>query len=295
MKTAGIFPGQGAEYPGMLECIRDQKAADRVFGRIEEITGRQSPAEAGAEWFADHLNAQLAVFGASACYWDLLRGTVRFDCMAGHSLGFYAALYASGALSLDDCIRVIVEVQAAIEAVSAGSGGCMASVMGLDESALGAICELVGDVFVANVNSATQIVISGREASVRRACDLSLERGALSLKVLPIRHPLHSPLMKGIEQRLDPFVGSLRIRPPAVPLVSHIDASLLDEEGIAHTLSGQLVRKVAWRGTVKSLSEAGVARFFEVGPSDTLSKLVRWIERGAESLKAEEVLNCRAA
>ncbi|GAB4483031.1 MAG: ACP S-malonyltransferase [Thermodesulfovibrionales bacterium] len=295
MITAAIFPGQGAEYPGMLDCIRGRREAARIFGRIEEVSGRQMPETAVGDWLDDHLNAQLAVFGTSVCYWELLRGTVRFDRMAGHSLGFYAALCASGALALDDCVRVIMEVQTAIEAGSNGTPGGMASVLGLPEPRLEAICSRVGGVYVANVNSATQIVISGTKQSVSAASRLALEAGALAVKELPIRHPLHSPLMQGIEERLTPFVRTLAVSRPHVPLLSHLDASLLDVDGIRTTLAGQLVRKVAWRQTVTSLAAAGTGRFFELGPSDTLSKLVRWIERGAESVQAEEVLRCRAA
>jgi len=295
LRAAAIFPGQGSEYPGMLSCIRKAPITDEVFGRINQVAGRDI-LEA-AEDQADHgLNdpvvSQLAVFGASACYWDLLRKKEDFQCVAGHSLGFYAALYASGAVSLEDCADLIINVQKAIDTVSKNRPGLMASIMGLRTEQVEEICGQLEDVYVSNVNSITQTVISGWKDAVQSACSMALEDGALSVKELAIAYPLHSPLMDGIEDAIGHAVSLLRISEPEIPVISHIDGNVLHCEGIARVLATQLTKKVLWRDTVKAIRQKGINRFVEVGPSDVLSKLVRWIERDAESFRAEELVPC---
>lgn len=297
MRSAAIFPGQGSEYPGMLSCIRDAQITSDIFTALNAIAERdiltaalnESPQE-----LADIRLSQLALFGTSACYWHLLREGERFDCLAGHSLGLYAALYASGSVSLEDCARIILKVQDAIETVTGNRTGLMASIMGLKTDEVETICRETGSVYVSNVNSATQTVISGWEAHTRKACGAAMKAGALGSRELPICFPLHSPLMRGVEDIISPFISSINIHAPAIPLFSHVDGALLDAAGIARLLTGQLTRSVRWRDTVKAIRQQGIIRFVEVGPSDVLSKLVRWIDRDAESLKAEELVPCQS-
>ncbi len=295
LRTAAIFPGQGSEYPGMLSCIRESQVTNEVFARINHVAKRNI-LETALEHTGDGLNdpviSQLSVFGASACYWQLLRGKEDFHCVAGHSLGFYAALYASGALTLEDCSAIIINVQKAIDTVSNKRPGLMASIMGLRTEQVEDICAQLDDVYISNVNSVTQTVISGWKDAVRSACSMALEDGALSVKELAIAYPLHSPLMLGIEDVIKHAVALLRISEPKIPIISHIDGTVLQSEGIAGVLTTQLTKKVLWRDTVMTIRQKGINRFVEVGPSDVLSKLVRWIERDAESFRAEELVSC---
>lgn len=296
MKTAGLFPGQGSEYPGMLRSISGQTITHEVFSRINEISGRDifSAASYGTEdVLRDPLNAQLSVFGTSACYWHMLRGQTDFYGLAGHSLGFYSALYAAGSISLDDCIRIIIRVNEVITNMTNGKKGLMASVIGLKAGELEVICRESGDVFISGINSATQIVISGIDADVRKACEKALQSGALGARELPIPYTLHSPMMEGIESVLRPFISQIEIREPEIPVLSHLDAAVLDKSGIEDVLCGQLSKRVAWRDTVRYFADAGISRFLEIGPSDVLSKLVRWIERDADISRAEEAINCQ--
>jgi len=298
IRAAAIFPGQGSEYPGMLSCIRKVPITDEVFGRINDVAKRnilEAMQDHAGQGLNDPVVSQLAVFGASACYWDLLREKEDFQCVAGHSLGFYAALHASCAVSLEDCAGIIINVQKAIESVSGSSSGLMASIMGLRTEQVEEICMQLDDVYVSNVNSVTQTVISGWKNAVQSACSMALEDGALTVKELAISYPLHSPLMDGIHDMIMPSIQSLQIREPKVPVISHLDGRPLDAEGIAHVLTTQLTEKVVWRDTVKAIRQMGINRFVEVGPSDVLSKLVRWIERDAQSFRAEELIPCQAS
>ena len=296
LRAAAIFPGQGSEYPGMLSCIRMAPITDEVFGRINHVAGTdilEAAQDRTDHGLNDPVVSQLAVFGASVCYWHLLSRKEDFQSVAGHSLGFYAALYASGAVTLEDCAGIIMNVQKAIESVSGHKSGLMASVMGLRTEQVEEICRQLDDVYVSNINSLTQTVISGWKDAVQAACSMALEDGALTVKELAITYPLHSPLMNGIEDVIRPFIQSLSIREPKVSVVSHLDGRPLDAEGIAHVLTLQLTRKVIWRDTVKAIRQGGINRFVEVGPSDVLSKLVRWIERDAQSFRAEELVPCQ--
>ena len=295
--SAAIFPGQGSEYPGMLSCIRDAGITSDIFGALSAIAGSNvltAVLSEDPQELADIRISQLAVFGTSACYWHLLRESERFQCLAGHSLGLYAALYASGSVSLEDCARIILKVQDAIETVAGSRTGLMVSIMGLTTDEVEKICRETGGVYVSNVNAAAQTVISGWEEHTRKACSAAMRAGALGTRELPICFPLHSPLMDGVEDIVRPFISSITIRDPAIPLFSHLDGALLDAAGIVRVLAGQLTRSVIWRDTVKAMKQQGITRFVEVGPSDVLSKLVRWIDRDTESLKAEELVPCQS-
>lgn len=298
LTAAAIFPGQGSEYPGMLSSFRRSPVTDEIFGRISSVAGRdifktaQDKTDLGLN---DPVLSQLAVFGASACYWQLLCRKENFQYVAGHSLGFYAALYASGAVTLEDCAAIIIDVQEAIKTIAGNRQGLMASIMGLTTYQVEEICRQLDNVYVSNINSFTQTVISGWKDAVQSACSMALEDGALGVTELSISFPLHSPLMKGIEEVIWQAVAPLKIKTPEVPVISHIDSRPLQTEEIAHVLAIQLTKQVRWRDTIKAIRQEGINRFVEVGPSDVLSKLVRWIERDAQSLTAEELVPCQTS
>lgn len=298
MKQAGIFPGQGSEYPGMALCVGEHEITQQVFHRIREISGMDVLSAAtgtSPDGLRDPVVAQLAVLGTSVSYWGLLRAGEEFSGLAGHSMGFYAALHAAGSLDLDEAILMVLEAHRAIITASAGRPGRMAAVIGLKTQEVEELCRLRDTVYVSNVNSATQIVISGAPHEVRSVCDEALGAGALSVKELPIPFALHCPLMEGVGDLLEDFVGGLEVRQPAVPVISHLDGILLDRQGIKEVLRFQLSRPVLWRDTVTRFLGMGVSGFLEMGPSNVLSKLVRWIARDAECRTAEEVMNCQGA
>jgi [acyl-carrier-protein] S-malonyltransferase len=177
--------------------------------------------------------------------------------------------------------------------ITEGREGLMAAIIGLRVNEIEDICGDSGNVFVSNISSATQIVVSGMRDDVQKTCRRALAAGALHCKELPIPYPLHSPLMNGIEEKLGPFVNGLEIKAPAIPVISHIESRSLDAADIKEVICGQLTRRVMWKDTVTFFAAAGTTRFLEIGPSDVLSKLVRWIARDAESLNAREVLDCQ--
>jgi len=293
MSVAGLFPGYGSEYPEMFCPLSCYPRVGEVMERLDDAAGREVITS-----LDDPLSAQLAVFGASACYWDMLGSRHPFSVLAGHSLGLYGALYAAGALSFEDGLKIIVGAQQAIVSLAApegngkGNGGwAMAAVIGLKVDQCERVCAEVGDVYVSHVNSATQILISGKAGAVQQAGQAALEAGALSVKDMGIPYPLHTPYMEGICSSLKPVVNDLDIKTPRIPVLDHTSGrEIKDEASVREVISGQIGRRVLWRDTVAAM---GVSSYVEVGPSSVLAKLVRWIHRDAEVMTAEEDA-CRA-
>jgi [acyl-carrier-protein] S-malonyltransferase len=292
MQIAGMFPGQGSEYVGMLKLISNHKATQEIFNIIKKLSGRDVldiSLNGPENLLKQPLNAQLAVFGADVCYWHLLKERFEFYALAGHSLGFYSAAYASGALKLEDCIKIIIEAYNAMHDISKNGKWSMAAVIGLRIEEMESACKDVGDVFVANINSATQTVISGKTSAVEKASEIALRKGALNVKDISIPYPLHTPFMNGIEKKLSSVVANMEIQQPVIPVIDHTNAGFMHRDSIRDVLINQLTRKVCWKDAVSLFINNGIMNFLEIGPGDVLSKLVRWINRDAQALKAEEV------
>lgn len=292
MQIAGIFPGQGSEYAGMTKSIGNHETAQEIFGVIKKLSGRDvldMSLNGPEDLLKQPLNAQLAVFGVDVCYWHLLKEKFDFYALAGHSLGFYSAAYASGALKLEDCIKIIIEAYEAMHDISKNKKWSMSAVIGFKAEEMESVCKDVGDVFIANINSATQTVISGTAGAVEKASEIALHKGALSVKDISIPYPLHTPFMNGIDKRLSPVVMDMEIQQPAISLIDHTNAGFLNRDSIRDVLINQLTRKVCWKDAVSLFINNGIMNFLEIGPGDVLSKLVRWINRDAQALKAEEV------
>jgi malonyl CoA-acyl carrier protein transacylase len=290
MSIAALFPGFGSEYSEMFCPLSCHPRVGEVMERLDEAAGREVVISLDAP-----LSAQLAVFGASVCYWDILKQKYPFSVIAGHSLGLYGALYAAGSLSFEDGVKIIVEAQRSIESLAAPEGNgtwAMAAVIGLKVHQCERICAAVGDVYVSHVNSATQILISVKAGAVRQAGQTAIDAGALSVRDMGIPYPLHTPYMEGICNSLRPVVDSLDIMEPRLRVLDHTSGRPMEDvASISEVLAGQIGRRVLWRDTMIAL---GVSSYVEVGPSSVLAKLARWMHRDAEVVTAEEVA-CRAA
>lgn len=300
--VAGMFPGMGSEHEGMLDRLEGEAVLREVFGTIDRLSGRDILARFKKDpsgVLEAPLDALLCVFGVSVCYWELLKDKYEFKALAGHSGGFYAALYAAGSLGLDECVTIIMEAQKAIESISIDSISGdqrqwnMAALFGLKADECEGLCknEGKGEVYVSNINSATQIVIAGRAGAVAAVSEAATARGALGVTPLNVGFPLHTLFMEGIGDMLRPIVRDLDVREPAIPVIDHtlghtldhtagkvLDGDVLDAGGVGAVLCGQLEKQVLWRDVVMRLDGCG---FLEIGPSDVLSKLVRWIKRDA--------------
>ena len=227
---------------------------------------------------------QPAILTASIAAWRVLdEKGMKAAFVAGHSLGEYSAHVAAGTITFADAVRIVRNRGKYMqEAVPVGLGA-MAAILGMDlekvraicsEAAQGEICE------PANINSAEQIVISGHKNAVERATKLASARGAKRAVMLPVSAPFHCSLMKPAQDRLAGDLRALKLQNPAVPVVSNVDAVLVNNaESSRDALIQQVTGAVKWEQSMRLLIASGVQTFVEVGPGKVLCGLMRQIDR----------------
>src|SRR5438445_1898190 len=232
---------------------------------------------------------QPAILTASIAAWRVLdEKGMKAAFVAGHSLGEYSAHVAAGTITFTDAVRIVRNRGKYMqEAVPVGLGA-MAAILGMDlekvraicsEAAQGEICE------PANINSAEQIVISGHKNAVERATKLASARGAKRAVMLPVSAPFHCSLMKPAQDRLAADLQALQFQNPTVPVVSNIDAALVNNaESSRDALIQQVTGAVKWEQSMRLLIERGAQIFVEVGPGKVLCGLMRQIDRSKTCL-----------
>ncbi len=213
--------------------------------------------------------------------------------VAGHSLGEYSAHVCAGTLSFADAVRTVAKRGKYMqEAVPVGVGA-MAAILALGLEPLQAVCrqaeqEVGGTVAPANINSPDQIVISGSKAAVERAAELAKEKGAKRAVMLAVSAPFHCSLMQAAQDRLAQDLRNLHFAPPSVPVVTNVDAKLVnDADGARDALIRQVTGAVQWVRSIELLIASGVERFVEVGPGKVLTGLLRQIDRSKTGLNVE--------
>src|SRR5215472_5151461 len=238
-------------------------------------------------------NTQPAILAVSAAAAQVLADKgVRPAFVAGHSLGEYSALVASGALSLADAVALVRKRGEYMqEAVPVGVGA-MAALLGMEPSAVEALCGEAAQgevVSPANLNSPGQIVIAGHTTAVQRAVELAKTRGAKRAVMLNVSAPFHCALMKPAGDRLAVDLDGLPVGEPAAPLVNNADARIVHSpDAIRDGLKRQVTAPVRWAESMKRLLDEGVDLFVEVGPGKVLSGLMRQIDRNAKCLHVED-------
>jgi [acyl-carrier-protein] S-malonyltransferase len=283
--SAWLFSGQLSEHAGMGADLLAASAQARALlarasGRIGFDLGRalSDPAEIG-----ENRAAQPGVFLVSVLAADeLARRGVAPDAIAGYSLGNYAALVAAGAVSFDDALDVLLAVTETVERL--GIGGAMGAVIGVGVPAAEEVCAALraaGDpVWIGNVNAATQLVLTGSGRGIDRAL-AELSPRALKVIRLPMTWPIHSPLMEPVADAVRTVVaGCASIAAPRVPLYAgHRAARIEAAEDVADLLARQIALPSRWKETVERMFADGHRDFLEVGPGETLSRMLRWIVR----------------
>ncbi|MGE5892791.1 MAG: ACP S-malonyltransferase, partial [bacterium] len=156
------------------------------------------------------------------------------------------------------------------------------------------MCRQIPGVYLANINSATQVVISGTREALEDAEQALVREGALSVKRLAADSPLHCPLMSGVKEIMEKSLDGMVITAPKIPIVSHTSPELLTSmEQVRNVLCNQFTEQVLWRDAVNFMFDRGVREFIEIGPSDMLSKLVKWIQRSAAVYTASEAMGAQ--
>lgn len=303
MKTAFVFPGQGAQKVGMgLSLTEACPAAKAVFEQADEALGMRLSSlcfEGPEEELRLTENTQPAILATSIAALRCLqeRGG-RADFVAGHSLGEYSALVAAGALQFADALRVVRQRgQFMQEAVPAGEGA-MAALLGVEVETVEAVCREASERGVcspANINSPNQVVIAGHKAAVEYAVTLAKQRGAKRAVMLAVSAPFHCVLMKPAAERLERVLADTSFADLNVPLVTNVDTAIIASGDMARAaLIRQVVSPVRWSETIKQLLDEGVRRFVELGPGKVLSGLVKRMQPDAQILNVEDAASLEA-
>lgn len=295
---AVVFPGQGSQYVGMSRSFYDGfPSAKDAFEEASDVLGFDV-ARLCFEGPAGELdrteNTQPALLVAGMAAWRALeeRFEVNPGCMAGHSLGEYTALVASGAMDFADAVRVVrLRGRYMQESVPAGAGS-MCAILGLPPELVDEVCaEASTDqarVVPANINSPQQIVVSGAASAVEKAAALAEEAGAKRVVTLQVSAPSHSPLMAPAAAKLAEELEGVEVSPPGVPVYSNVSASPVDAGSIKDLLSKQLTSPVRWVDIIRNMKSTGVDKVLEVGPGKVLTGLNKRIERSMECANVDK-------
>ncbi|MFZ9157392.1 MAG: ACP S-malonyltransferase [Ilumatobacteraceae bacterium] len=277
---AFTFPGQGSQRPGMGRPWVDHESWELV-GEASEVAGRDVARlllDADADELKDTRNAQLTTFVSSLMVLDAVeRLGVEPSFCAGHSLGEYTALTATGALGFDDGVRLVSERADAMHEAGQSNPGTMSAILGLDDELVEVACRRAdADVWVANFNAPGQIVIAGSPDGVAAAAAIAKELGAKKAMPLPVSGAFHTPFMTPARERLREAIAAASPRDTEVPVISNVDASAHDRgEDWASLLSAQLSSPVRWKQCLMALAELGVTNFAELGPGGVLTGMAK--------------------
>lgn len=295
MKHAFVFPGQGAQYPGMGKSHYDNSSfAKKIFEQSNEILGYRISDVMfnGSEEDLKQTNiTQPAIFLHSIIAFKSIENA-RPDMVAGHSLGEFSALVANGTLSFENGLQLVSLRARAMQKACELVPSTMAAVLGLADEKVEEICRQVsqetGEVVVpANYNCPGQLVISGSIKGVEVACVQLKEAGAKRALVLPVGGAFHSPLMEPARQELQKAIQETTFHTPSCPVYQNVVAKgVIDREEIKQNLIDQLTGAVKWTQCVQAMIKDGASRFTEVGPGKVLQGLILKINKDvtAESI-----------
>lgn len=289
---AYIFPGQGAQFPGMGKDLYERsEEAKELFEKANKILGFRIT-DIMFNGTEDALKqtrvTQPAIFLHSVILAKALGDDFKPDMAAGHSLGEFSALVSAGALNFEDGLRLVAARANAMQKACEIQPGAMAAILGLDDYTVEDVCEMVSEVVVpANYNCPGQLVISGTVEGVDKACAFLTERGAKRALKLNVGGAFHSPLMEAARVELEAAIEKTLIKQPVCPVFQNIDAKPhTDPTTIKHNLIAQLTGPVRWTQTIERMLENGATSFTEVGPGNVLQGLVKKVNRSVETKSA---------
>ncbi len=291
-----MFPGQGSQYVGMGKDLYEKfsVAKDTIDAVGDEL--KKIIFEGTEEDLKSTQNAQPAIFATSIACFEVLKQSTdlnKFEIItAGHSLGEYSAMCASGIFSFKDGLSMVKARGGFIQKASEENPGTMAAILGMDKDTVVNICNQAGQIGVCdavNFNSPGQIVISGNTQAVQKAVELAQAQGATKAILLNVSGPFHSKLMTPASEMMADELKKYTLNNPVYPVITNCDAELTkDSSNVKEKLAKQINNSVKWDASILNAVSCGTELFIEVGPQRVLSGLMRRIDKSKKVLNIED-------
>ena len=288
MTFAFVFPGQGSQSVGMLNTIANRPEVRTTLQEASEALGEDIAkliSEGPAEALSLTTNTQPVMLTAGVAFYRawLAAGGAVPKVMAGHSLGEYSALVASGVISFKDAVPLVrFRAEAMQSAVPVGTGG-MAAILGLDDATVIKVCAEAsaasgGVVEAVNFNAPGQVVIAGASDAVTKACELLKAAGAKRALPLPVSAPFHSSLLQPASEKLQGYLANIEFKAPSIPVINNVDVEILNDPiAIKDALVRQAAKPVRWQETIQAMAGQGITQVVECGPGKVLAGLTKRI------------------
>ena len=288
MTFAFVFPGQGSQSVGMLNSISERPEVRATLQEASEALGEDVAnliAEGPAEALSLTTNTQPVMLTAAVAFYRawLAAGGPTPKVMAGHSLGEYSALVASGVITFKDAVPLVrFRAEVMQSAVPVGTGG-MAAILGLDDATVIKVCAEAsavsgGVVEAVNFNAPGQVVIAGSSHAVTQACELLKAAGAKRALPLPVSAPFHSSLLQPASEKLKGYLANIEFKAPTIPVINNVDVEILNDPiAIKDALVRQAAKPVRWQETIQAMAGQGITQVVECGPGKVLAGLTKRI------------------